>query len=671
MCVICDSLAANVAAVTAADGVAANHPLGPLVGALVLGSSWSNTTITYRFTPAGEATYAGSYTGGSPTTSGWSAAQMDFVRAAFAHVSSFIGLTFVEVSYTVAHNISFQSVAEVPGGWAGYAFYPRNALGSTVVVGEAYIDPAGGITLIHEIGHALGLAHTHDGAATFPGVFGPGDPGDFGLNTELFSTMSYRGPQDPMNPGLLINGDSPNFAAIDIAALQSIYGANTTHAAGNTVYGLTGALQAIWDAGGIDSIDFSASGLDAVIDLRAASLAVAEGGGGYLSFVRSLTNWGAEQAVGGYTIANGVVIENAVSGSGNDRLQGNAAANQLTGGLGNDSLYGDAGNDVLRGAAEGQALTTLLLAQMNSPTVRNQALSLADYAEMPGTLTLDCVLQLDPGVTHAQRLVSYAPDTSTAIDFELQLWDSTYPYLYLITRAGYSLSTVWTGISRTMIADGTVHRLTVSRDAASGEYRVYLDGSYTGGGTDRPGEAFSEGGSLVFGQSRRGWGGANDPAYAIEGAIGDIAVYNSALSDAEIAARSVTALADPGDGRLVTYWRPAVGSATMVDETGGAALSLTNGVAVSATFLDSDNDSLVGGAGNDMLIGAVGRDTLVGGTGNDIYVTDGVDTITEALNQGTDTVQSTVNLTLGANLENLALIGGARNGVGNGLWPMR
>jgi Ca2+-binding RTX toxin-like protein len=53
-----------------------------------------------------------------------------------------------------------------------------------------------------------------------------------------------------------------------------------------------------------------------------------------------------------------------------------------------------------------------------------------------------------------------------------------------------------------------------------------------------------------------------------------------------------------------------------------------------------------------------GNDRLVGGLGNDTYIIDATgDTVTEALNAGTDTVQSAISYTLGANVENLALTG--------------
>ena len=82
------------------------------------------------------------------------------------------------------------------------------------------------------------------------------------------------------------------------------------------------------------------------------------------------------------------------------------------------------------------------------------------------------------------------------------------------------------------------------------------------------------------------------------------------------------------------------------------------------------NDLLQGGEGHDQLDGGIGADTMAGGIGNDTYVVENIfDVVTEVPNEGTDTVESTLPVyTLGANLENLTLIGVRPSaGIGNGL----
>ncbi|MFM6836406.1 MAG: lectin-like protein [Dolichospermum sp.] len=80
------------------------------------------------------------------------------------------------------------------------------------------------------------------------------------------------------------------------------------------------------------------------------------------------------------------------------------------------------------------------------------------------------------------------------------------------------------------------------------------------------------------------------------------------------------------------------------------------------------NDTLNGGAGNDTLNGGAGNDTLNGGADDDIYVVDITDTITEDVEGGTDTIQSSFTYTIEdiTNVENLTLTGIADiDGTGN------
>ena len=206
------------------------------------------------------------------------------------------------------------------------------------------------ITYIHELGHALGLAHPHDnggGSEIAPGVGAPfGDYGDFDLNQGVYSMMSYNDgwQTDAIEPGAAY-GYEMGPMAFDIAALQIMYGANMNYRKGNDIYGLPTANEVgtgymcLWDAGGTDKIiggDFGN-----VIDLRAATLRTEAGGGGWISYATGIS--------GGFTIANGVVIENAVGGEGKDILVGNDASNRLVGMEGSDELRGGAGVDTMVG----------------------------------------------------------------------------------------------------------------------------------------------------------------------------------------------------------------------------------------------------------------------------------------------------------------------------------
>jgi Ca2+-binding RTX toxin-like protein len=82
----------------------------------------------------------------------------------------------------------------------------------------------------------------------------------------------------------------------------------------------------------------------------------------------------------------------------------------------------------------------------------------------------------------------------------------------------------------------------------------------------------------------------------------------------------------------------------------------------------ADNDTLNGGQGNDTLYGGTGADAMTGGTGNDTYWLDDLgDSVSEGLFAGVDQVYSSVNHSLGFQVENLTLTGTAVQGYGNDL----
>lgn len=243
------------------------------------------------------------------------------------------------------------------------------------------------VTFVHELGHGLGLAHPHDnggGSGVIPGVT-PGDmsgTGDFDLNQGIFTVMSYNDGwstvQDPYGHGLTAYGYEGGPMAFDIAAIQHLYGANKTYHNGNDVYLLPDANKAgtawmcIWDTAGVDTMRYNGA-KSSIIDLTAATLDYSSKAGGVPSYANGI--------YGGFTIANGVVIENATGGSGADKITGNNAANVLTGNGGNDSISGGAGIDYLDGGLGNDMLVggtetdhfrfTKALSSTNSDTIQD------------------------------------------------------------------------------------------------------------------------------------------------------------------------------------------------------------------------------------------------------------------------------------------------------------
>jgi serralysin len=175
----------------------------------------------------------------------------------------------------------------------------------TFIVGtEAYY------VLLHEIGHTIGFDH-------------PALP--ISEDNRQYTVMDYSS-----HPTM--SGDVTGYQLYDIAAMQYLYGTNTSYATGNDVYGfsaLDGVITTIWDAGGYDVIDMS--GATYAVDLDLA-------GGAFSTVAATGSN--------NLAIAFGTVIEDAIGSDYNDRIVGNDAANRLTGGGGDDELTGRGGIDI-------------------------------------------------------------------------------------------------------------------------------------------------------------------------------------------------------------------------------------------------------------------------------------------------------------------------------------
>jgi serralysin len=306
-------------------------------------------TITFAFFDTAAQVYSSEKTDFAPL----STAQRDAVRASFAIWGDFIPIHFVEGSVATA-DINVGNITEDQDVYSAYANYPgfSNAAGdiwiSSVVDSnqEIGLGEAGFRTIMHEMGHALGLSH--------PGAYNAEEGVDITYANDAeyyqdsleYTIMSYFASS---STGAVRSGFAATPLTDDIAAMQSLYGVNLTTRTGDTHYGFnndadrpafdfslnTSPVVAIWDAGGKDTLDFSGWSSNSRIDLTPGSFS---DGGGQTSNVQ---------------IAFGTLIEDAIAGAGNDSLTGNSRGNLLQGGGGDDSLRGGAGNDRLEGGAGG------------------------------------------------------------------------------------------------------------------------------------------------------------------------------------------------------------------------------------------------------------------------------------------------------------------------------
>ena len=224
--------------------------------------------------------------------------------------------------------------------WLGSA--SAGSQGATVALGGY-----GFLTDIHEIGHSLGLSHpgTYDAAAGRTPTFALDAAYD--RDQRRFSVMSYFGGYDPASRAWASDGTRSSWLypatpmVDDIAAIQSLYGADTTTRTGDTTYGFDCTLAAsdperaiydfaldpapvftIWDAGGTDTLNGSGYAGAQVLDLTP----------GAYSSVDGLTD--------NVAIAYGCRIEVAVGGGGDDLIVSGAGGDTLTGGGGRDRFQG-------------------------------------------------------------------------------------------------------------------------------------------------------------------------------------------------------------------------------------------------------------------------------------------------------------------------------------------
>lgn len=329
-------------------------------------TKWNDGGTNYLGT-AGQVTWAfaatpdSGYTRLSPT-------MMAFVDKAILAIESVANIDFTRVgsgtsgeqAFSNSAQISIQAEPGYGGGWASWSYYgaasgqANQFSDATVSIGataDFSQDDAFGMELtLHEIAHAIGLLHPGDYNGS--GAKSYGNDAVYFEDSVQYTVMSYWSEANTgadfstWVDGRYVGGGPTNLMLHDIAALQRLYGANMTTRTGDTVYGFnsnTGdstwtlsdkydsIIAAVWDAGGIDTLDVSGFSQAADIDLREEAFSSFGG-----------LKWN-------FSIAKGAIIENAIGGSGNDKLSGNAANNFLAGNGGDDVLLGLGGNDVLKG----------------------------------------------------------------------------------------------------------------------------------------------------------------------------------------------------------------------------------------------------------------------------------------------------------------------------------
>ncbi len=546
--------------------------------------------------------------------------------------------------------------------------------------GDAFANPAnlvlgsdGFVTLVHEIGHGLGLAHPHDGGGSgevFPGVSNSSDLGTNALNQQVFSIMSYNIGWATEPASGLLTGGVIGPMALDIAAMQTLYGANRTYKSGSDSYTLPQAdasgtgWSCLWDVNGTDTISNAGSSVTCTIDLRDAPL-TGVNAGGYVSWVQGVP--------GGYTIAKGVVIETAIGGNASDQLIGNAAANTLDGRGGADGLSGGQGNDTYLVDDLGDVVTEtdattlggsdLVLSSVNFllPThVEN--LTLTGALDVSGTgNALNNIL-----IGNAGANVLYGGDGVDTLTGGAG--NDTYHVDLVITTGKAKLQDQVTEA----VAEGTDTLVFRTASTPSLSSAVLFGTPLNIENVDS-----STTGSLLLNLTGNSLSNAligNAAANVLDGGAGDDTLTGGGGDDIY----GVDSLAD----QVLELQSEGIDTvrSTASDFTLAANLEnlvLTDISALNGSGNELDNqltgnrlaNTLRGLDGNDWLDGGAGVDTLIGGTGNDIYVVDSkFDNIVELTGEGTDLVRSSISYTLAANLEQLTLLSNlAINGTGNAL----
>lgn len=351
----------------------------PTVSALYDGDSWLSfqdvsDSLTYSFNE----TLPSEYTW--PDTRSWQTVE-PHVRDVIDEIVSIVdGVILSDIEKVFDNGQIRFNMVETAQDVAAYAYYPGSGVGGDVFLGHdigtktdgGNIEPfgEGRSSIVHEIGHALGLTHPFEGVSVLP------TSADHSANT-VMSYTSYRsftpsftgaktgsGSQVELDYALVA---PDHFMLYDIAALQAVYGPDPDYRSGEDAYIFADSpfYTTIWDAGGYDILDFSATTHFNIIDLTPGSHShinyrdidtqIADQQEVYRQQLNTshFDDWVAETLISIssdlYTgenalgIAWGTIIEEAIGGPAGNWFTDNAVDNYLTGGVGDDHFYLGAG----------------------------------------------------------------------------------------------------------------------------------------------------------------------------------------------------------------------------------------------------------------------------------------------------------------------------------------
>jgi Ca2+-binding RTX toxin-like protein len=337
-------------------------------------------------------------------------------------------------------------------------------------------------------------------------------------------------------------------------------------------------------------------------------------------------------------IEGGLGNDTLLGGSGNDNLEGEGGSDIVDGGAGNDELDGDDGSDTILGGAGDDNLEG------------EEGFDLVD-----GGAGRDIIFDpfggdtLRGGAGNDQYSIGFSDSNDTeivealngGIDF-IRVRDASFSLANIanvenLTLDGTGTNGTGNDLSNRIIGNAGINGLD------GGKGNDTLDG---GVGAD-----------ILT-------GGLGNDTYMVDDAKDQVIEEANGGKDAIFASVGFKLLAAQQIESLTLTGSAAINaSGNELNNllTGNASDNILNG--------EVGNDTLTGGDGNDLLFGDIGNDVMTGGKGDDRYFVDSVaDKVSEAANQGIDTVNSNVaNFVLGANFENLQLGNDAINGTGNSL----